>query len=364
MTFSDIGGVEINERIAVTWFFELVLRGGVDRNFLAEATGIDAHRLDTEPHELDVPDYLLLFEESARHVDDPEFGLRLAERASLSDFGLLGYLAANASSIRDLCSSVSYYYPVFSKGLGLEFRHSGGRCYLGYQEAFLDGQPARQDVAFTMAFIANQLRQRTCQDWTPSSCSFSYPRPDDLETHHRIFGRNLEFGAPRSQMTFEDSLLLHRIDDADPGLFAVLRQQADSMLKRFRELERSPLSNKVKMRLSAGLGSELPSAEDIADSLNVSVRQLHRLLANEGTTFRILRDETVHSAAREALAFTDSNITEIAQHLGYSETSAFTRAFKRMQGASPVEFRRSLRARANQRMTNRAPGARTAMAAD
>ncbi|MEL6184410.1 MAG: AraC family transcriptional regulator [Myxococcota bacterium] len=345
MTSSDIGREEVKERVAVTWFFDLALREGIDRSFLAETTGLDARRLVTEPHELDVSDYLLLFEDTARHAGDPELGLRLGERAGLSDFGLLGYLAANAPSVRDLCSSVSYYCPIFSRAWGIEFGRTGGRPYLGYREARLDGRPAQQDVAFTMAFMANQLRLRTREEWTPSFSSFSYPRPDGLETHRRIFGPNLEFGAPQSRMVIEESLMRQTIDGADPGLFAVLRQQADSILASFQALERSPFSDKVKVRLAAGLGGALPSAEDVAVDLDVSVRQLHRLLTNEGTTFRALRDETVHAAAREALALTDSKITEIALHLGYSETSAFTRAFKRMQGASPVAFRRSLRAR-------------------
>ena len=347
MTFSDIVGAKLKERIAVTWFFKLVLREGFDRNVLAEATGIDAHRLDTEQHALEVSDYLRLFEEIARHVGNPEFGLGLAAKAGLSDFGLLGYLADNAPTVRDLCASVSYYSPIFSGGFGLEFSYSGGWCYLSYEAARLEGQPTRQDLAFTMAFIANQLRQRTGQDWTPSFCRFSYSRPNDLDTHHRIFGRNLEFETPRTQMAFEDSLLRHRNENADPDVFVLLRRQADSILEGYRELERSLPSSKVKMLLSAGLGRDLPSAENIADALDISVRQLHRLLAGEGTTFRSLRDETVHAAAREALAFTDANITEIAERLGYSETSAFTRAFKRMQGESPVEFRRSQRSRAS-----------------
>lgn len=88
----------------VNWFFELALREGLDRDFIADATGIDAHRLVAERHELDVSDYLHLFEESARHAGDPEFGLRLAERACLKNFGLLGYLAANAPSVGDACA--------------------------------------------------------------------------------------------------------------------------------------------------------------------------------------------------------------------------------------------------------------------
>lgn len=239
---------------------------------------------------------------------------------------------------------VSYYDPVFSRAWGFDFSHSGGHWFLSYQEALLNGQPAPQDVAFTMAFITHQLRQRTGQDWTPSFASVSYPRPVDVESHHRVFGGNIEFGAKRSQLGFEDGFMAHPIDDADPGLFAVLCEQADLVLKTLREQERTPLSNQVKACLSAGVGSELPSAEDIAESVSLSARRLHRLLANEGTTFRALRAETLHSAAREALAVTDTKVTEIAEHLGYSETSAFTRAFKRMQGTSPLEFRRSVRA--------------------
>lgn len=343
LIFSDVIWRGPSDQLPATWFFELVLGEGCSRRFIAEATGIDAERLETEPHELRVPAYLQLFEDCARHLSDPELGLRMAERVRMTDFGLLGYLAANAPNLRDLCLSVSHYIPIVSTGFGLEFEQVGGWCCLDYRDVQLDGQPARQDIAFTMGFIASQIRRLTHPEWTPSSCSLSYSHPGKLETHHRVLGPNLEFGAPRNRVIFEESLLQLKIDDADPGLFAVLRQQADMLLENVREIARSPISNQVKIRISAGLGATLPSAEAIADDLGYSVRQLHRRLTQEGTAFRVLRDEVLHLAAREALTFADSSITEISQHLGYSETSAFTRAFKRMQGVSPAEFRRSTR---------------------
>ncbi|CAN0580228.1 unnamed protein product, partial [Ectocarpus sp. 12 AP-2014] len=73
--------------------------------------------------------------------------------------------------------------------------------------------------------------------------------------------------------------------------------------------------------------------------LNVSVRSLHRLLQQQGTSFKLLREQLVIGLAVDALINTDLSIKSIASNLNYSETSAFDRMFKRMKGVSPKQYR-------------------------
>jgi AraC-like DNA-binding protein len=81
------------------------------------------------------------------------------------------------------------------------------------------------------------------------------------------------------------------------------------------------------------------SAEKVAQALHVSTRTLHRQLQGEGTTFKGLLEETRRKLAATYLRDEDISVTEIAFMLGFSEPSAFTRAYRRWTGESPSAAR-------------------------
>ena len=74
-----------------------------------------------------------------------------------------------------------------------------------------------------------------------------------------------------------------------------------------------------------------------------SLKERVWVLQLRNTSFRELRDDTILQVAKEALLDTDASITYIALKLGYSEASAFVRVFKRLAGASPLQFRKQAR---------------------
>ncbi len=102
------------------------------------------------------------------------------------------------------------------------------------------------------------------------------------------------------------------------------------------------LLDKVRGRLCAGLGREAPTLSDVAAQLRMSARTLRRHIQAEGTTFQQLADETRFAQAKRQLAQGDRALASIAADLGFSEPSAFHRAFRRWAGVTPQAFRRQL----------------------
>ncbi len=90
------------------------------------------------------------------------------------------------------------------------------------------------------------------------------------------------------------------------------------------------------------IGPTPPTIEDLSQRLRVSPRTLQRHLAKNDATFSQLLDDALRVLAEGHLASARTTIAEIAYLLGYSEPSAFTRAFKRWTGVAPLEYRRSL----------------------
>jgi AraC-like DNA-binding protein len=83
-----------------------------------------------------------------------------------------------------------------------------------------------------------------------------------------------------------------------------------------------------------------PSAEATAAAMHITSRTLHRRLANEGTNFRLLLQQTRHQLAQQYLQDSRLQLVEVAQLLGYSEQSALSRAFKDWSGQTPAQYRR------------------------
>src|SRR5262249_44944334 len=127
----------------------------------------------------------------------------------------------------------------------------------------------------------------------------------------------------------------------DAALVQVLEAQAESLLA---ELPDSDDFEQAIRRSVTRLAREgEPSLERVADELHLAPRTLRRRLEARDQAFRELRDDTLRRLAESYLADPRLTLAEIAQLLGYSEQSAFSRSFSRWTGCSPGAFRRGLR---------------------
>ena len=103
------------------------------------------------------------------------------------------------------------------------------------------------------------------------------------------------------------------------------------------------LVEQTKFLITTSLETEDAGAEPLAKMLHMTTRTLNRHLRQHGTTYRKLREEVIVELAKQSLANTDASITVIGGKLGYTEASAFVRAFKRMAGTTPVAYRKKAR---------------------
>ncbi|MCL6282466.1 AraC family transcriptional regulator [Ruegeria sp. 2012CJ41-6] len=335
---TDPVAYRINDLVPIHWLiFALLDRGIADKDL---CTQIDCTPTELNDPEFAIPveSYLRLIDWGAAKLGDPDLGLSIGQTARARQFGVLGYIVDNASSVRDLCVFLDHYYEVFTRSFGMKFTQAQGICIFDYSENPLPGSDGRQDIDFSLAVLVEVMRRKIGTDWHPTTTRFTFPRPPDLTTHRKIFGPDVRFGQDKNQLIFDRKILRMKISDADPGLLAIVRQQADTLLERARMGE--SVERRVRLLLSSRVGHTQLTATEISSDLNISVRKLHRCLSSEGTTFRELRKDVIQSAARSALEFTDASVSEIATRLGFSETSAFVRAFKREEGVSPLKHRR------------------------
>jgi len=165
-----------------------------------------------------------------------------------------------------------------------------------------------------------------------------FPEPASTEMADLVFGAPQVYAAPHPAIVFDAVLLQAPLLRSEAELDEFIANSPAGLLARPTQARRT--SSAVRKLVQQGLarGQRLEAAE-IAKALTMSQQTLRRRLAEEGTSLREIRDEQLRDAAITALVGDRESVAEIATRLGFSETSAFTRAFRRWTGSPPSAYR-------------------------
>jgi AraC-like DNA-binding protein len=162
-----------------------------------------------------------------------------------------------------------------------------------------------------------------------------YPQPDNAEEYDLIFGAPLRFGAAHPALEFDSALLALPILRDERELDDYLTHSPADLLGR-RDYG-TTLADQVRGILERGLRGEWPSSDDVAQRLSISPQHVRRRLRDEGTSVGAIKGELLRDAAIAGLA-RGVAVDELSSRLGFSEASAFRRAFKRWTGSTPAAY--------------------------
>ena len=166
--------------------------------------------------------------------------------------------------------------------------------------------------------------------------TFSYPRPDHGAEYDLLFSCPLEFSAERSSLVFHSRYLAMPLLQDERTLKHFLQRSPADLLAR--PDDGDSLSSRLRRLLSHD-SSRWPDLEAVAAHLNISPQTLRRHLREEGSSFQGLKDQLRRDIAIYHLSRTDLSLQQIAEQLGFSEPSAFHRAFKKWTGLTPGAYR-------------------------
>ena len=167
--------------------------------------------------------------------------------------------------------------------------------------------------------------------------AFQHPEPADTTEQRALFGPSMAFGQPRNELVMDRNILEHPMAGSNQGLREILEQQAQTMLANLPR--RGDFLDLARETLSTRLPYGGPAIGEIAKSLGISPRTFQRRLQQAGTTYQALLDEVRCQLAQDYLKKQNTPLFEIAYLLGFTEQSAFNRAFKRWMRMTPGEFR-------------------------
>jgi AraC-like DNA-binding protein len=323
---------------AATGAADLFLRYNGDVDAIYGAAGIRADDLDSPLNEINLAQYCAMFEEASRITGHGNIGLEFGQAFQPRQLGMLGFAAVSSPTLAAALRNLQTYFPAHQGQTVFGLVQDCDILWLHYRIFDERIDRRRQDAELSMGMFCNIFREALGRDWAPLEVCFEHNRPDGGAEHQRRFGAPVEFGRRTNAMAFRRSDLDVCMPNQDPYLFSVVRPFLESRCQPTADVEvfAARLRNEIKVHLHNGL----PSLRDLSDIMGMSEAAVQRLLRSNGMTFAdVLR------AAREELAIhylirSDLSLTEIAFNLGYSELSAFSRAFRSWTGVSPQRYRR------------------------
>jgi AraC-like DNA-binding protein len=161
--------------------------------------------------------------------------------------------------------------------------------------------------------------------------------PPHANEYLLIYGVLPTFEAPRAAMTFSSRYLSAPIIRSEDELIEFIRTSPNDLL--FRQDYQPTPSSRVRRMIERRQPDEAVTVDDVAKRLSISAQHLRRLLRDEGTSFREIREEILRDEAIASLVRGGETVEELSDRLGFSEPSAFRRAFRRWTGNPPGSYR-------------------------
>lgn len=321
-------------------FVEAARARGVAPETLCAAAGLDPSVLEDADNELPFALLLELAECGARLTGDDAFGLRVGQRADARAYGLLGYVTINRRTFGEALGAVIRYQRIRTKAVEFTLDVAGADAHLAYHYRACGVAPRgrRQESEEMLSTMTRVGRGLTGVEWAPREVHFEHEEPADTGEHARIFRAPVRFRRPLTKLIFDASVLDLPLVGADPALGSLLERQAEELLAGSQS--RGDFAGRVREVIREGLPGGEARVDAVCRRLGVSPRTLQRRLRGEGTTFQDLLEETQRALAEFYLRKPDVAICEVSYLTGFSQPSAFHRAFRRWTGLTPREFRR------------------------
>lgn len=275
-----------------------------------------------------------------RFTHDPLFGLHFGESVQLAALGVVGQIiqasktvgdALNiaAQSISMITDMVSIQVTQERKVTTIQFNRTGN--------SDKDAQLIQQVIDFFMVFTIHEMDGLVLEKITPKKVSLPLKNITNVKEYERIF-RCKPRDADRYSIDFDSRIANIEIITANHDL----QRHLLSMSSNSKPIERKVmLSERVVNYLTANAYLGIASLEDIASNFNMGARTLQRKLNEEGMSFQQLSDSVRKSVALHYLESRKYPVKEISHILGYNELSAFTRAFKRWTGKTPMDYQKA-----------------------
>ncbi len=270
-------------------------------------------------------------------LGDPTIGAKVGLKY-FSSATLPGYIARYSENTAAAIETSARFYSQTDTYYRYSLRRSGNAAAFEIEAADARVAKYHRHNEFLLYGSLTYLRSITESNFFPLEMRFAHEHRSEVKSFARLAGCSVKFGCEKTEMILSNSTLQIPIPTYDPRLRKHLTEYGERLRQEAPE-ELPSLQALIEGVLTKGLPNRLEPSDEVAASLGLSSRTMARRLTEEGTTFRTIVDDLRFELAKSYLKDKIS-VTEIAYLLGYSDTAAFSSAFKRWSGEAPSGYQK------------------------
>lgn len=315
-------------------YVELVKSLGRDPYAFMRTVGLQAKFLD-DPETLIPRDAAReLLEITARATKVEDLALRLAAQRKLSALGPISLVLREERTPRDALETLCRYLKLVNASMIIRVEDADSVVVIREDLVPSPGLQMRQSVELAVGIVFRMLRDLIGPHWRPLEVCFTHRPPADVSAHLAFFDRSVKFNQEFNGLVCMAVDLSKPREPGDQVAAGFARKYLDAALKGHSE----SVQESCRQLILALLPGGACTASEVARHLHVDRRTVHRRLDAEGINFRSLLDQVRSDLVKRHLTESDLPLGEVAELLGFSGPSTFSRWFHSQFGCSASQW--------------------------
>jgi AraC-like DNA-binding protein len=308
---------------------------GLNSNAIETVLACTLNDLDDVEHRIPMTHYHALWTLALEYTHEPALALILGSKPFQDEMGLVGHIFFNNDTLKAALKQYERYYALVHEGMHIEVETDAKFAYINYicdtSEVY-----SRSDMEYTLAISIYRATLHLRDGIEIEHISFQHSPPSYASRYKKVFPCPVRFDHEHCSIVFKKQYLDFKLPKRSSYLHQILTRHIEALFKKIRPEE--TLTDKVINLVEKKLAKDKIDAQHIADKLCMSRHTLYRKLKQEGLSFHDLVDQVRKDKAFHYLNLNKRSLSEVAFLLGFSELSAFSRAFKRWTGVSPAKY--------------------------
>ena len=315
---------------------QLLIELGATADDWLKTQGCSMARINADHNTMDTQHFISILQNSAEHFNCADFGLRLGAKQDFRILGPLGLLLKNSTTPREALNAARGFMAFHNQSEYWNYSEQGGKLYLKRYEIFHDLADTRQYKELSFSACYQLCRLIMGEQFRGVRMELSHAPLSKQAVYDKFFKMPVLFNCEQDQMVIP----AHYLDTPIPNADQTIHAFAAHYLQQFNQQNKHNFVQQVSYLIQQTMGDQHQSIDNIANILGLSRRTLQRRLTEQGAVFKTLLLNIRIKTACWYLTSSSIDITLLSEMLGYSDISAFSRAFRMTMACSPLSWRK------------------------
>lgn len=313
---------------------------GADRMDLCDALGLELPASIPPDAQVDYATMIRALNHTGQVIQDEYLGLHLGEKFMLRGTQQVDQIMARSSTIEEAFANAVTYSKMISDALDSNMTQTERYTTVSFEVnpnwGVLSSRAVQQIIDMTLVCALKSIYWLTGKQHAPVEVHLNYPSLKKKREYYRVFDCAIKFHEETPGIIFRNPTLREAIPSHDVGLLNALTTAANETIANFQSED--PLILEIK-RIILDCLPEKTNLHVVADALHLSSRTLQRKLRSLKTTYKEIEKHILIQLAKKLILHEERTIDEVGYLLGFSESSALIRFFKKEMRITPKKYR-------------------------